>query len=102
VSKFKPQQRYLTIRGREYHFVSYEGRSASRRHPQPAPAMWYLMVEGHRCPVVPCNPALSPADLDAALAAWVSSNAQGPAPVRAAGLAVGAISSIARRAGNWW
>lgn len=75
----KPQQRHLTIRGRALHFVSYEG---SRGNPQraqlPYPAMWYLMVEGRRCPVFPCDTSLTPADLDAALVAWADDNAQGP------------------------
>jgi hypothetical protein len=94
----KPQQRRLTIRGRVYHFVSYQG---SRGNPQraqlPYPAMWYLMVEGRRCPVLPCAPELCGNSLDAALSAWVDDNALGPVE-SAHRVQVGP----ARPTENWW
>jgi hypothetical protein len=103
MSKYKPQQRHLTILGREYHFVSYEGHSANRRNAQPAdPAMWYLMVEGRRCPVVPCDPTLSPEELDTVLAAWVASNALGPAPSSARVVPVDRTDPAVRRWADWW
>ena len=56
MTAFRPQQRHLTIQGRRFHFVSYEGRPANHRRAQLAyPAMWYLMVEGRRRPVLPCG-----------------------------------------------
>lgn len=79
VTAFKPQQRHVTIRGRPFHFVSFEGRRANRRRAQLAyPAMWYLMVDGRRCPVLPCDASLSPPELDAALRDWAEDNALGP------------------------
>jgi hypothetical protein len=59
--------------------------------------MWYLMVEGRRCPVLPCDASLSAAEVDAALSTWVEDNALGP--VQAAALArVGPV----RPNENWW
>jgi hypothetical protein len=79
VSAFKPQQRHLKIRGRLFHFVSYEGRPANHRRAQLAfPAMWYLMVEGRRCPVFPFDADQPLAELDAALQDWAEDNALGP------------------------
>jgi hypothetical protein len=101
---FKPDQRHLTIQGRLFHFVSYEGGSVSRRSPEPAyPAMWYLMVEGHRCPVVPCDPTLSSAELESALATWVLSNALVPVePTQVPLPAAAPAMSTHRRWSNWW
>lgn len=82
MSAFKAQQRHLTIRGRDFHFVSYEGsRGNVQRARLPYPAMWYLMVEGRRCPAFPCDPSLSLPELDAALGAWAQDNALGPVEV---------------------
>lgn len=98
----KPQQRHLTIRGRPFHFVSYQGSPGNPRRAQlPYPAMWYLMVEGRRCPVLRCDAALSLAELDAALSAWVEDNALGP--VELASDAAGArILPPHKPTDNWW
>ena len=102
MSKYKPQQRHLIIQGREYHFVSYEGHAANRRSAQPAdPPMWYLMVEGHRCAVAPCDPALAPLQIDAMLAAWVATNALGPTPAPAV-LPADRATPALRRWADWW
>lgn len=106
MSAFKPQQHHLRIRGRLFHFVSYEGQPADHRRDQPAtPDMWYLMVEGRRCPVRPCDSSQSLTQLEAALQAWAEDNALGPVEARrsaepaAAGSAPPAES---HRQGNWW
>jgi hypothetical protein len=79
VTTFKPQQRHLTVRGRAFHFVSYEAQPAdTRRNLEASPAMWFLMVEGRRCPVLPCDTEQSLAEVDAALQHWVEDNAIGP------------------------
>lgn len=76
---FKPQQRQLMIRDRPFLFVSHEGRPANHRRAQLAyPAMWYLMVDGRRCPVLPCDANQSMPELDAALRDWAEDNALGP------------------------
>ena len=102
MSGFQPQQRHLTIRGRAFHFVSYEGSTGSSRRAQlPYPSMWYLMVEGRRCVVFPCDAGVPLPQLDAALTAWVEDNALGPveAPPRHA---APQANPAGRRYENWW
>jgi hypothetical protein len=79
VSAFKSQQRLLTIRGRSFHFVSYEGQPANvKRGEDASPAMWYLMVEGRRCPALVWEQNQSLDDVDRELAKWAAENAFGP------------------------
>ena len=81
MSAFKPQQRHLAIDGRTFHFVSYEAQPPNpRRGEEGGPAMWFLMVEGRRCPALNYDPAQDLMDVDAALAVWVEANALAPAP----------------------
>lgn len=73
---FKPQQRHLTIQGHPFHFASYQGRPANHRRAQLAyPAMWYLVVDGGRSPVLPCDACRSPFELEAALRDYAEDNA---------------------------
>jgi hypothetical protein len=103
MSAFKPQQRHLTIRGRAFHFVSYEGRPTNRRRAQlPYPAMWYLMVEGRRCPVLPCDTTLSLPQLDAALSAWAEDNALGPVESTPVAPTISRAAGNNPRYENWW
>lgn len=102
MSAFKPQQRHLTIRGRIYHFVSYEGTPGNvKRQEPPQPAMWYLMVEGRRRAAFPCDSAQSLVDVDRALTRWVTANALAPSsspiPQRTA-----AEELARRRRTSWW
>jgi hypothetical protein len=77
---FKPEQRHLVVRGRAFHFVSYEGRPANaKRGEDQQPAMWYLMVEGHRFPAFPCDPDQERTQVDLALERWAIQHALGPA-----------------------
>ena len=72
MSSHKVEQRRLSHRGREFHFVSYEAQVANERRGQPAiPAMWYLMIEGKRRPVLPHVLGQEPIELDGALLRWV-------------------------------
>jgi hypothetical protein len=72
VSNHKVEQRRLSHRGREFHFVSYDAQIANERRGQPAiPAMWYLMIEGKRRPVLPHVPGQELMELDVALLQWV-------------------------------
>ena len=72
MSAYKVEQRRLTIRGRIFHFVSYEAVPANERRGQVAvPPMWHLMNEGKRRPVIPQMLGQEPAELDAALERWV-------------------------------
>jgi hypothetical protein len=102
MTAFKPQQRHLTIRGRTFHFVSYEAQPANVARGQPgAPSMWYLMLEGRRCPALAYDPKQSLTDLDEALQAWAEGNALGEEralPVEASQASPPAV----RRTSNWW
>jgi hypothetical protein len=99
---FKPEQRHLVVRGRSFHFVSYEGRPANpRRGEEPEPAMWYLMVEGRRFPAFPCDPTQQAPQVDAALERWAVLNAMEPKrPVAAPAPPPKSVHSKHRR--TWW
>jgi len=54
MSGFKMEQKRLQHRGREFHFVSYEGQLANPVKSLPAlPAAWFLMQGGKRWMVMP-------------------------------------------------
>ncbi len=81
MSAFKPQQRHLAIDDRTFHFVSYEAQPPNaRRGELGSPAMWFLMVEGRRCPALDYDPEQTLTDVDVALEQWVQANALAPAP----------------------
>jgi hypothetical protein len=84
VSSHKVEQRRLSHRGREFHFVSYDAQIANERLGQAAvPAMWYLMNEGKRTPVLPHVPGQEVMELDLALLQWVDEQVfGGSVPVR--------------------
>jgi len=75
----KSEQHHITLQGRSLHFVAYGGTPANeRRHEAAQPAMWYLMSEGKRHPVMPHVADQPLADLDRALRRWAKANACGP------------------------
>ena len=101
---FKPQQRHLTINDREFHFVAYEGSPTNLRQGQePYPAMWCLMVEGRRCPVVPFDETQSEEQVNAALCAWAEEHAidRNAAPAAVHG-GTSAEVLAKRDRDNWW
>ena len=54
MSSYKVEQHHVQYRGRNFHFVSYDGHPANERRGEPAvPPMWYLMGSGKRWPVMP-------------------------------------------------
>ena len=72
MSSHKVEQRRLSHRGREFHFVSYDAQIANeRRGVEAVPPMWYLMNEGKRRPVLPHVPGQELVELDDALLRWV-------------------------------
>jgi hypothetical protein len=100
LSTFKSQQRHLTIRGRDFHFVSYEGVPANvRRGEEAQPSMWYLMVAGRRKAAFICAPEHTPEVIDGLLSRWVEENvplsdaSQEPPPV---------TRQVSTRCDNWW
>jgi hypothetical protein len=84
VSSYKSEQRRLTHRGREFHFVSYEGRPANERKGETAlPAMWFLMSEGKRTAVMPQVLGQEITALDLHLLGWLDEHVfGGPAVAR--------------------
>ena len=78
MSSYRSEQRRLIHRGREFHFVSYEGRPANERRGETMlPPMWYLMREGKRSPVMPQVVGQEPAAVDRALVAWLDEHVFG-------------------------
>jgi hypothetical protein len=75
VARLNIEQRHLTHRGRQFHFVLYEGIPANvaRQVPATGPT-WYLMSSGKRWAVMPCAPELSEDQLDRQLCDWLESH----------------------------
>jgi hypothetical protein len=102
VAGFKPQQHHLSIRGRDFHFVSYEGQPAdARKNLLAQPSMWYLMCEGRRLPAIVCEEGQSLTAVDDALREWAEANAIGPAE-RAPSKGPRAAPALGQRWENWW
>ena len=71
-SRYRVEQRYVSHRGREFHFVSYEGRPANNARKEPATeAAWFLVNAGHRWEVMPQQPDQEPDELDRQLTEWL-------------------------------
>lgn len=69
------EQRRLEHRGREFHFVSYEGLPANPKRNQPAtPPTWWLMGAGARWEVMPFHPERDEGELQRALTAWLDTH----------------------------
>lgn len=73
------EQRRLTCRGREFHFVSYDGLPANAKRGEPAtqPA-WWLMGAGTRWEAVPFQPGQPEPEVDRLLTDWIESHVYGP------------------------
>jgi hypothetical protein len=72
VSAYKVEQRRVHNRGRDFHFVSYDGHPANqRRGEEAAPPMWYLMGPGRRWPVMPHVAGQAEEEIERALVGWL-------------------------------
>ena len=102
MSTHKPDQHRLTLNGRVLHFVAYEGTPANERRKEPAvPAMWYLMSEGKRHPVM-IHVAHQPLpELEEALRHWAEEYACGPVPPPVARGRLRRATAELRR-DDWW
>jgi hypothetical protein len=79
MASLRTQQQFLTIHGRQLHFVAYEEQAGNpRRGIEAVPAMWFMMAGSNRCPVMAYDPAQPEVDLTEALKQWAESNAFGP------------------------
>lgn len=75
---YQPKQRFITHRGREFHFVSYEGtRADPRRNVAATPPTWFLLSAGKRWAATPQIADQCDSDLDAELIAWLEANVFG-------------------------
>jgi len=84
MSKPQTEQRRLEYRGREFHFVSFDGIPENVKRGQPAtlPA-WWLMSAGTRWEVMPFRVGQDPKDLDRAFTAWLDTHVFGAMQRRA-------------------
>jgi hypothetical protein len=72
VSHYKVEQCRVTYRGRDFHFVSYDGQPANIRKGEVAVvAMWYLMGPGKRWPVMPQVPGQADDERERAFVTWL-------------------------------
>ena len=72
MSNYKTDQCRILHRGKEFHFVSYEGQEANEaKKVIAAPAMWYLMRGGHRHAVMPQVVGQEALERDRLLAEWL-------------------------------
>jgi hypothetical protein len=72
VSSYKVEQCRIHYRGRDFHFVSYDGHPANERRGElAAPPMWYLMGPGRRWPVAPQILGQPAAEVERTLIAWL-------------------------------
>lgn len=69
------EQRRVQHRGREFHFVSYDGQPANAKTAQGAtdPA-WWLMSGGTRWEVMPFHPDQDEAELDRKFVTWLDTH----------------------------
>lgn len=78
VTKHSVEQRRITYRGREYHFVSYDGLPANEKRAQAATApAWFLMGAGTRWEVLPFQPGQPPQELDRLFTEWIEAHVFG-------------------------
>jgi hypothetical protein len=72
VTRHVVEQRRLVHRGREFHFVSYDGLPANAKRAQLATApAWWLMSGGTRWEVMPFRHGQAPQELDRQFMAWL-------------------------------
>jgi hypothetical protein len=75
MTAYRTEQRHVLHRGREFHFVSYEGKPADPRHDMDAtPATWYLLNAGKRWPVMTQVKDECDEEIDRRLIAWLDVN----------------------------
>jgi len=80
MSSFKMEQKRLVHRGREFHFVTYEGVLANPVKAVVAtPAAWFLMQGGKRWLVMPLVREQTAESLDKSLIQWLESHVFHPA-----------------------
>ncbi|HSA56877.1 MAG TPA: hypothetical protein VLE53_14295 [Gemmatimonadaceae bacterium] len=75
MAAYRNVQRHIVHRGREFHFVSYEGTPAdTRREVEAMPPTWYLLNAGKRWPVMPHQVDEPEDEVERRLIEWLDSN----------------------------
>lgn len=75
MSSYRVEQRRVSHRGREFRFISYEGRAGDvARQTPPTPPMWFLVDAGKRWPALPQHEGQELDELDRLLADWLETN----------------------------
>lgn len=75
MAAYKTVQRYVTHRGREFHFVSYEGAPADTHKERAAvPPTWFLLNAGKRWAAMPQIADETEEAVDQRLVAWLDQN----------------------------
>jgi len=75
LSSHKTDQRRIAYRGKEFHFVSYEGHLANpTRGVEAMPPTWFLMRAGKRWEVMPVQVQQEEVELDHQLQQWLDEN----------------------------
>lgn len=70
MSSYRVEQRRVVHRGKEWHFVSYEGEIVKQTKAQLAP-MWYLISSGKRWQVMEQVQGQDAIELDRQLVDWL-------------------------------
>jgi hypothetical protein len=71
---YKTDQCRIVHRGKEFHFVSYEGQAPNEaKGIVETPPSWYLMRAGHRHEVMPQVDGQEETDRDRQLGEWIES-----------------------------
>ncbi len=78
MGSYKVEQRRLSVRGRGFHFVSYEGTPANpaKRIAATAPT-WFMMSAGKRWAVMPHQVGQDPLELDRLFTEWLETHVFG-------------------------
>lgn len=73
MSSYVIEQRRVAHKGRDFHFVSYEG-EVNKASKSQGPAMWYLMSSGKRWQVMEQVRGQPAEELDGMLVQWLEKN----------------------------
>jgi hypothetical protein len=76
---FKNEQRHIQLRGKVFHFISYEAHDAiPSKKVQAMPATWYLISANNRWPAIPHVADQDPMEVDDLLTEWLEEHVLAP------------------------
>jgi hypothetical protein len=75
MGSYKVEQRRLQHKGRQFHFVSYDGEPANPAKDLPgSDPSWFMMGSGKRWPAIPHQPGQDAEEVDKLLTVWLEEN----------------------------